>query len=58
MGFCTEEQYRNFLKLCPEFEKYILGGGIKIIKYWMEVGKKEQQRRFEARIRDRFVNGS
>jgi polyphosphate kinase len=52
MGFCTEEQYRNFLKLCPEFEKYVVDGGIRLIKYWMEVGKKEQQRRFEARIRD------
>ena len=52
MGFCTEEQYRQFLKLCPEFEKYVVGGGIRLIKYWMEVGKKEQQRRFEARIRD------
>jgi len=52
MGFCSEEQYRKFLKLCTEFEKYIVDGGIKIIKYWMELGKKEQQRRFEARIRD------
>lgn len=52
MGFCTDEQYRKFLKLCPEFEKYIVDGGITLIKYWMEVGKKEQQRRFEARIRD------
>jgi len=52
MGFCTEEQHRRFLKLCPEFEKYIVDGGIILIKYWMEVGKKEQQRRFEARIKD------
>jgi polyphosphate kinase len=52
MGFCSEEQYRRFLKLCPEFEKYIVEGGINLIKYWMEVGKKEQQRRFEARIKD------
>ena len=52
MGFCTEEQHRRFLKLCPEFEKYIVDGGISLIKYWMEVGKKEQQRRFEARIKD------
>jgi len=52
MGFCTPEQYRRFLKLCPEIEKYIVDGGIILIKYWMEVGKKEQERRFEARIKD------
>src|SRR3989440_13081954 len=49
MGFCTEEQHRRFLKLCPEFEKYIVEAGINLVKYWMEVGKKEQERRFEAR---------
>jgi polyphosphate kinase 2 len=52
MGFCTEEQYHQFLKLCPTFEKYIVDAGIILIKYWLEVGKKEQQRRFEARIKD------
>jgi polyphosphate kinase 2 len=52
MGFCTKEQHRRFLDLCPEFEKYVVDGGIILIKYWMEVGKKEQQRRFEARIKD------
>jgi len=52
MGFCTKEQHRRFLKLCPEFEKYIVDAGIILIKYWMEVGKKEQQSRFEARIKD------
>jgi polyphosphate kinase len=52
MGFCTPKQYRKFLELCPIFEKYIVDGGILLIKYWMEVGKKEQQRRFEARIND------
>src|SRR5277367_4409734 len=52
MGFCTEEQYRQFLKICPTFEKYIVDAGIILIKYWLEVGKKEQQRRFEARIKD------
>lgn len=52
MGFCTKEQYQRFIDLCPIFEKYIVDGGIILIKYWMEVGKKEQQRRFEARIRD------
>ena len=52
MGFCTDEQYREFLKICPVFEKYIVDAGIILIKYWLEVGKKEQQRRFEARITD------
>jgi len=52
MGFCTDEQYRQFLKLCPTVEKYVVDAGIIIIKYWLEVGKKEQQRRFEARIKD------
>ena len=52
MGFCTEEQYRQFLKLCPTAEKYITDAGIILIKYWLEVGQKEQQRRFEARLKD------
>jgi polyphosphate kinase 2 len=52
MGFCTEEQYRQFLKLCPTVEKYITDAGIILIKYWLEVGQKEQQRRFEARLKD------
>lgn len=52
MGFCTEEQYRQFLKLCPVVEKYVVDAGIILIKYWLEVGQKEQQRRFEARIKD------
>src|ERR1700747_1290450 len=50
MGFCTKEQYRQFLQICPEFEKYIVDAGIILIKFWLEVGKKEQLRRFEARI--------
>jgi polyphosphate kinase 2 len=52
MGFCTPEQHRKFLELCPEIERYIADAGIILIKYWMEVGKKEQLRRFEARIKD------
>src|SRR5467141_566651 len=52
MGFCTEQDHRRFLELCPQFEKYIVDAGINLIKYWMEVGKKEQERRFEARIKD------
>jgi len=52
MGFCTDEQYRQFLKLCPTVEKYMVDAGITVIKYWLEVGKKEQQRRFDARVKD------
>jgi polyphosphate kinase 2 len=52
MGFCTKEQHRKFLDRCPLMEKYIVDGGIILLKYWMEVGQKEQQRRFEARIKD------
>lgn len=52
MGFCSKEQYKTFLKLCPTIEKYIVDAGIILVKYWLEVGKKEQQRRFEARIKD------
>jgi polyphosphate kinase 2 len=52
MGFCTPEQHRKFLELCPVVEKYVVDAGIILLKYWMEVGKKEQQRRFVARIKD------
>src|SRR5437870_1721186 len=50
MGFCTKEQHEQFLELCPEIEKYIVDGGIQLIKIWLEVSDKEQKRRFEARI--------
>jgi polyphosphate kinase 2 len=52
MGFCTDEQYERFLGLCPEIERYIVDGGILLLKYWLEVGNKEQERRFAARITD------
>ena len=52
MGFCTEEEHRQFLILCPEVEQYIVDGGIMLIKFWLEVGKEEQERRFLARIHD------
>ena len=52
MGFCTKEQHRRFLELCPQIEKYIVDGGIQLIKIWLEVSDKEQKRRFEARIDD------
>src|SRR5580700_1992319 len=52
MGFCTDEQYRRFLKTCPEFELFIVDGGIQLVKYWLEVSEEEQKRRFLARIED------
>jgi polyphosphate kinase 2 len=52
MGFCTEDQYRRFLELCPEFERHIVENGITFLKYWLEVSNEEQQRRFLARIND------
>jgi polyphosphate kinase len=52
MGFCSEEEHRQFLILCPEVEQYIVDGGIVLIKFWLEVGKEEQERRFLARIHD------
>jgi polyphosphate kinase 2 len=52
MGFCTAEQHRHFLELCPIFEKHVVDGGVPIIKYWLEVSNEEQKRRFEARIED------
>jgi polyphosphate kinase len=52
MGFCTKEQNRLFLERAPLIEQYIVDGGIILIKYWLEVGADEQERRFKARIND------
>jgi polyphosphate kinase 2 len=52
MGFCTKEQHHRFLENCPEMEKYIVDGGVILIKVWLEVSDKEQKRRFEARMED------
>jgi polyphosphate kinase len=52
MGFCTKEQHARFLELSPVVEKFIVEGGIQLIKIWLEVSDKEQKRRFEARIDD------
>ena len=52
LGFCSKAQHRRFLKVCPEFELYIVDDGIQLIKYWLEVSEPEQKRRFEARIKD------
>ena len=52
MGFCTKEEHRRFLELCPVVERYFVDGGIILIKIWLEVSDEEQKRRFEARIDD------
>jgi polyphosphate kinase len=52
MGFCSEDQYRRFLEVTPSFEKQMIQNGIILIKLWLEVGNKEQERRFKARIDD------
>jgi polyphosphate kinase 2 len=52
MGFCTETQHRRFLTLCPEFEHAVVGDGILLVKFWLEVSDAEQKGRFEARIKD------
>jgi polyphosphate kinase 2 len=52
MGFCSKEEYQRFLANCPIVEKYLVDGGTILIKFWLEVGKEEQERRFAARIDD------
>ena len=52
MGFCTKEQHRGFLEVVPFVEQIMIEGGLMLIKYWLEVSKDEQARRFEARTND------
>jgi len=52
MGFCTEEEYWEFLRSCPNFEKMLIRSGIILIKYWFSVSDKEQERRFRQRLSD------
>jgi len=52
MDFCTKDQYRQFVENCPKFESHLAASGIMLIKFWLEVGQKEQRRRFEGRIED------
>jgi polyphosphate kinase 2 len=52
MGFVSEKGYKRFLELAPTIEKYIVDAGIILIKFWLEVGKDEQEKRFHARIND------
>jgi polyphosphate kinase 2 len=52
MGFCTEEQYKNFMQDCPEFERMLVREGIILLKYWFSVSDDEQERRFQSRTTD------
>lgn len=52
MGFATDEQYEEFLRTCPEFERMLIRSGIILIKYWFSVSDDEQEKRFQARIDD------
>ncbi len=52
MGFCTDKQYADFLRLCPGFESLLKNNGIILVKYWFEVSEQEQHRRFLRRIED------
>jgi polyphosphate kinase 2 len=51
MEFCNEEEYREFMRSCPEFERMLVRSGIILIKYWFSVGDEEQEQRFKARIK-------
>ncbi len=50
MGFCTEQEYQEFLRSCPEFERMLIRSGIILIKYWFSVSNEEQERRFQDRM--------
>ena len=52
MGFCTDEEYEEFMRTCPQFERMLVRSGIILIKYWLSVSDEEQERRFLARIND------
>ena len=52
MGFCTQKQYDEFLRSCPEFERMLVRSGIILLKYWFSVSDEEQEKRFKSRIED------
>jgi polyphosphate kinase 2 len=52
MGFCSEDEYREFVRTCPEFERMLVRSGIILVKYWFSVSDEEQERRFRGRITD------
>ncbi len=52
MGFCTDEEYQEFLRSCPEFERMLVRSGIILIKYWFSISDEEQERRFQSRLKE------
>ncbi len=52
MGFCTDDEYNEFLRSCPEFERMLVRSGIVLIKYWFSVSDEEQERRFQSRLEE------
>ena len=52
MGFCTEEQYQEFMRSCPQFERMLVRSGIILLKYWFSVSDEEQEKRFQQRSQD------
>ncbi len=52
MGFCTQDEYEEFMRTCPEFERMLIRSGIILIKYWFSVSDEEQEHRFRSRIED------
>jgi polyphosphate kinase len=52
MGFCSEREYEEFMRSCPEFERMLVRSGIQLIKYWFSISDEEQERRFQARAHD------
>ncbi len=52
MGFCGDDEYREFMRSCPEFERMLVRAGIQLIKYWFSVSDEEQERRFQKRLTD------
>ena len=52
MGFCTDEEYDEFMRTCPQLERALIRSGIVLIKYWLSISDEEQERRFKARMKD------
>jgi polyphosphate kinase 2 len=52
MGFCTDDEYWEFLRSCPNFERMLIRSGIILLKYWFSVSEEEQEKRFQSRLKD------
>src|SRR6201989_1381771 len=52
MGFCTEQEYEEFMRSCPEFEHMLVRSGIQLVKYWFSISDEGQEGRFQARVHD------